>query len=179
MSRDLNHLGPEFRAKAGDLLQACQDSGYTMRPFFTLRTPFEQAKLWRQSRSSHEIDQAAKELRSGGAAFLAHCLQSVGPQNGRWVTNALPGFSWHQWGEALDCYWLLDGIAEWSTRKKVNAKNGYANYAELAQAAGLTAGGFWTSLKDWPHVQLRSQASPRGVYSLAEINSEMERRFGS
>jgi hypothetical protein len=148
-----------------------------MRPFYTLRTPFEQAELWRQSRSKQEIDEKINELRSKGAEFLAYCIESVGPQNGRHVTNAVPGFSWHQWGEAIDCFWLLDGKAEWSTRKKVNGKNGYFNYGAIARSMGLTAGGFWSSFRDWPHVQLRKESHPGRIYDLQEIDGIMEERF--
>ena len=178
MSRDLNDLIPEFKPKIEELLNLCEQSGYTMRQFFTLRTPFEQGILWRQSRSSEEVRQKISELRNSGADFLAHCIDSVGPQNGRHVTNAIPGFSWHQWGEAVDCFWLLDGNAEWSTRKKVNGMNGYVNYADKARALGLSAGGFWTSFKDWPHVQMREASNPGRIFSLQEINQHMADRFG-
>ena len=177
MSRDLDDLIPEFRSIVDELLNLCDQSGYTMRQFFTLRTPFEQGILWRQSRSTQEINEKISELQNNGADFLAHCIESVGPQNGRHVTNAIPGYSWHQWGEAVDCFWLLDGRAEWSTRKKVNGINGYKNYAELAQSLDLTAGGNWSSFKDWPHTQLRKESSPRRVFSLQEINDQMKATF--
>ena len=138
MSHDLNSLVPEFMSKVEELLNLCDQSGYTMRQFFTLRTPFEQGILWRQSRSIQEIQQKMSELQNSGADFLAHFIDTVGPQNGRHVTNAIPGLSWHQWGEAFDCFWLLDGNAEWSTRKKVDGLNGYVNYAEKAQSLELT-----------------------------------------
>ena len=179
MSRDLNTLVPEFKSKVEELLNLCDQSGYTMRQFFTLRTPFDQGKLWRQSRSIREVQQKISELTNSGADFLAHCIDSVGPQNGRPVTNAIPGFSWHQWGEVVDCFWLLDGNAEWSTRKKVDGVNGYVNYAEKAQFIGLTAGGFWSSFKDWPHVQMGKESNPRRVFSLQEIDQEMANRFGN
>lgn len=177
MSRDLNDLVPEFRTKIEELLHQCEQSGYAMRPFFTLRTPFEQGKLWRQSRSRQQVDQKILELTNNGAGFLAHCIESVGPQHGRHVTNAIPGLSWHQWGEAVDCFWLVGGDAEWSTRKIVNGKNGYVNYGSIAKSLELTAGGFWSSFKDWPHAQLRKDASPSRVFSLQQINQKMLEHF--
>ena len=122
MAADLNQLQPEFKDKVLLLLSHCQQEGYTMRPSFTLRSPFEQGKLWRQSRSSEQVSQKISELKTKGAPFLAHCIESVGSQSGSPVTNAIPGLSWHQWGEALDCFWLVDGQAEWSTTKKINGK---------------------------------------------------------
>jgi peptidoglycan LD-endopeptidase CwlK len=177
-TRDLNLLVDEFRRKVIALLDRCTARGATMRPYFTLRSPFEQARLWRQSRSREQIEAKIAELRSKSAPFLADCIERVGPQHGDPVTNAVPGLSWHQWGEAADCFWLVDGEAEWSPRKEINGLNGYQVYAEEAQAAGLTAGGLWPSFKDWPHVQLRSSSSPLQVMSLTEIDTRMKERFG-
>jgi hypothetical protein len=148
-----------------------------MRPFFTLRTAEEQARLWRQSRTGQQIEAKIRELEDGGAPYLARVIRDVGPQNGPKVTNALPGLSWHQWGEAMDCFWVVDGAAEWSARRKLDGLNGYAVYADEAEALGLTAGGHWRSFKDWPHVQLSPEANPTRRYSLAEIDAEMMRRF--
>lgn len=178
MGIDTTALTPEFSNKLAALLLACQGQGVEMRPYFGIRTPFEQAKLWRQSRTREEVNQKIAELKDKGASFLAHCLESVGPQNGPHVTNALPGLSWHQWGEAVDCVWVVAGQTEWSTAKQVNAHNGYRVYAEQAVQLGLDAGGLWKSLKDWPHVQLRRVASPSGVMSLVEIDGKMKMMFG-
>ena len=178
MSRDLNDLTPEFKLKVVELLEDCDRSGYTMQQYYTLRSPFEQGILWRQSRSSYEVQEKITELRNNGAEFLAHCIESVGPQNGRHATNAIPGLSWHQWGEAVDCYWIIEQKAEWSTRKKVNGINGYVNYASKAVSLELTAGGYWSRFKDWGHVQMREESAPWRLFTLEEINREMENRFG-
>lgn len=167
-----------MRPIARDLLAKCTARGIEMRPSQTLRDPFEQAKLWRQSRTRSQILTQIDSFRANGADFLAFCLESVGPQSGDPVTNALPGLSWHQWGEAMDCFWVVDGVAEWSTRRLVNGQNGYQVYAAEAKRLGLTAGGYFTSIKDWPHVQLGAAASPRGRFSITEIDAKMKRRFG-
>jgi hypothetical protein len=153
--------------------------GIEMRPFCTIRDPFEQARLWGQSRTKEEIAVKITRFQKAGADFLAYCLESAGPQHGRHATNALPGFSWHQWGEALDCMWIIDSKAEWSVQKKVGGLNGYRYYAEIAAGAGLTPGGLWKRFKDWPHVQLRPAGTPAKIMSIAEINAEMKKRFGS
>ena len=177
-SRDLKDLIPTFRPIAKTLLANCLARDIEMRPSQTLRDPFEQARLWRQARPLSEIRARIKAFRADGAAFLAHCLESVGPQNGSHVTNAPPGLSWHQWGEAMDCFWLVDGKAEFSTSKLISGQNGYRVYAEEAVKLGLTAGAFFKSLKDFPHVQLRPQAGPNKVFTLLEIDAEMKKRFG-
>jgi hypothetical protein len=179
MDADLGALCPDFRLKVEELLRACKGLGIIMRPFCTVRDPFEQARLWRQSRTGEEISLKIKHLEKSGAGFLAHCLDSVGPQHGRLATNALPGLSWHQWGEAMDCFWVVDGMAVWSVQKKIGGLNGYYVYADEARKMGLTAGGNWKRFKDRPHVQLSQHASPLRIMDLSEVNSVMEKRFGA
>jgi hypothetical protein len=179
MSVDVNKLIPEFRTKVLQLLDKCKTKeGIRMYPNEGLRDPFIQAKYWRQSRPSSEIQAKIAELKTQGALFLAHCIDSVGPQQGPHSTDAIPGLSWHQWGEALDCFWLVDDKAEWSTTRIVKGKNGFRVYANLAAASGLTAGGLWTKFKDWPHVQLSKASSPLDKYTLQQIDAEMRNRFG-
>jgi len=171
-------LTPPFRDKLETLLKACATEGVEMRPYFGIRTPLEQAKLWRQSRTREQINAKIAELKAAGALYLAECIDAVGPQNGEPVTNAIPGLSWHQWGEAVDAAWVVAGETEWSTQKKVGGINGYAVYAKNASAAGLDPGGLWKSLKDWPHVQFRAASSPARLYSLNEIDKVMREKFG-
>ena len=178
MAVSLNDLQPEFRVKITALLSRCKARGCEMRPYLTLRSPAEQARLWRQSRSSEEIDSQIAMLELEGAHFLARVLRSVGPQHGAPATNALPGLSWHQWGEAVDCFWVVNGQAEWSAEKRVEGRNGYQILAEEAHGLGLTSGGRWASLKDWPHIQFRTAGSPRRLMTLWEIDQTMQQRFG-
>lgn len=159
MAISLDGLDSGFCATLETTLDACAEAGVIMIPYFGRRTPFEQGKLWRQSRTLQQINAGVQKLTDHGAPFLAHCIQSVGPQHGPHVTGAMPGLSWHQWLEAMDCYWERDGEAVWST-EILGDKNGYRIFAARATAAGLTAGGYWQSLKDWPHVQKRSSSSP-------------------
>lgn len=178
MAANLEHLVPEFRLKVAELVTRCNEEGVEMRPYFTLRDPFEQARIWRQSRTIEEIQEKIAEFERGGADFLAHCVRSVGPQHGDHVTDTPPGFSWHQWGEAVDCFWVVDDQAEWSAQKLVNGINGYRVYANAAKDMQLTPGGFWTRLKDWPHAQFRSVSNPGKTMSLLQINEIMKTRFG-
>lgn len=178
MATDLDLLMPAFKPQVVTLLARCKARGYEMRPYFSIRTPFDQARLWRQSRSKEEIDKKISEFQTAGASFLVKCLVSVGPQHGDFVTNAAPGFSWHQWGEAVDCFWLVDSKAEWSSKKLINGSNGYRVYVEEAARLSLTAGGNWNSLKDWPHVQFQKANSPETVMSVTEIDKIMKTRFG-
>jgi peptidoglycan L-alanyl-D-glutamate endopeptidase CwlK len=174
----LQGLDPAFRETLKKTLAHCATRGVTMVPYFGVRTPFQQGALWRQSRSVDQVHGKIADLKEKGATFLAHCIESVGPQHGPPVTNAIPGYSWHQWGEAMDCYWLHNGEAQWSP-DVLGIKNGYRIYADQASKDGLTAGGYWQSIKDWPHVQQRAAGSPVDAgYSLLEIDARMKEHFG-
>lgn len=178
MAADLDRLVPDMKPLVLRLVARCQERGVEMRPNNGLRDPFEQARLWRQSRTTEEIQAKIAEFERAGAVFLTHCLRSVGPQHGAHVTDTPPGFSWHQWGEALDCFWVVEGKAEWSTQKLVNGVNGYRVFADEAEGVDLTAGGHWKRFKDWPHVQLREASNVGTVMSVLEIDSAMKARFG-
>lgn len=179
MAANLEKLQADLKEKVKHLIEHCRNRGIEMRPYNGLRDPFVQARLWRQSRSIEEITKAIALLESKKAPFLANCLKLVGAQYGDHVTDAMPGFSWHQWGEAVDCFWIVAGKAEWSTKKLVNGLNGYKVYAEEAKALNLTAGGLWTNFKDWPHIQLRKADSALSIMSYQEIDDEMKAKFGA
>lgn len=171
MSRDLELLVPEFRNLAKQVIKNTGDRGYEVRPFFTERSVYTQAKLWRQSRTTMEVRKAADRLIHEQAEFLAKVLIEVGAQHGRWATNALPGQSWHNWGEALDCFVAgEDGRAVWT------AKNaGYLVYAEEAKKLGLVSG-YWWKRKDAVHIQFRSEGV-RASKTWPEINESMMERY--
>lgn len=176
MAANLDLLNSQLKTKVITLVARCHQRGFEMRPNNGLRDPFEQAKLWRQSRSIEEITNKINELKAQSTIFLAEYLSLVGPQHGE-RNQRTPRFSWHQWGEALDCFWLLDGKSEWSTKKLVDGQNAYHVYADEAESLGLTAGGHWKKFKDWPHVQFRPEIAPvqrsRSLRSMPSWKSDL------
>lgn len=92
MAVDLTELVPEFRDAVETLIGNCAGRGIEVRPHSAVRTPFDQARLWRQSRTLEEIEEKIAAFRAAGAEFLAFCLESIGPQHGDPVTNAPRGF---------------------------------------------------------------------------------------
>ena len=70
------------------------------------------------------------------------------------VTHAGPGQSYHQFGLAADCAFLIDGRIVISERDP-RAASAYAAYGSVAQSLRLTWGGAWRSLKDLGHVELQ------------------------
>ena len=171
-SRDPDLLVPEFRGKFLHVLEICKDKGVIFVPYFTLRSPKRQGELWCQSRSPDQISQASYTLIKSGASYLAGFLFPSLGNKGRWATNALPGNSWHQWGEAGDCYLLVNGVAVWDA-----SDPGYEIYAQAAIEVGLTPGKYW-SKPDTDHIQLRSAPSPLDTgLTWATIDRMMQQRF--
>jgi peptidoglycan L-alanyl-D-glutamate endopeptidase CwlK len=175
-------LVPAFRQNCLRLLEKCEEKGVTMYPNELIRSPQTQARLWCRGRSPATILQGITSLEMDGASFLASCLQRAAAANNssgaKIVTNALPGLSWHQWGEAMDCCWLVDGRPEWNTCILKEGGNGYVVYGEEATKLGLDAGYLWAS-KDAAHVQYRKDASPLAVFTMREIDREMKARYGT
>lgn len=176
----LDTLDEAFAADYRRLLVDCREQGKPMRAYYAIRSPTVQARLWRQSRSRKEIDAGVEWIRGAGAPTIAYLIQSVGPQYGRWATNAAPGNSWHQWALAGDAYALVDGAVSWDTIPGQVGGAGdahYRYYAERAVELGLTPLG--PSIGDWCHVQARPESAPSRLYSWSQIDAEMRRRFDS
>lgn len=150
------------------LLNICQSQGYTMVPVSGYRSLEEQAKLWRQSRKTSEIKTKIKELRDNSCSFLADIIESVGPCIGPWATNSIPGYSWHNWSQAVDFEWKQEG--------KINGDGDAMAYKVLADEAiklGLTSGYYFSSHKDAGHIQLPDKEVSHS-YTLQEVNNYFE-----
>lgn len=179
MPADILLLNDPFRSNYRQLLEDCHVNATPMVPFFTLRGPAPQARLWRQSRSRLEVQTGIDWLRAAGAPMLAKVIETVGPQFGRWATNAAPGNSWHQWREGVDAYAEVRGRISWDTVPGQVGGPGdayYRFYADRALALGLTPMG--PAIGDWVHVQARPESAPSRLFSWPEIDAEMRRRFG-
>jgi peptidoglycan LD-endopeptidase CwlK len=168
-NRSLDDLVPAFRPLAFDLLDRCKARGVTMVAFSTLRTPAEQARLWASSRTAAQIEAAAEMLRQDGAEYLGLTLLTQRPlalSVKAESTRALPGDSWHQWGQAMDCYHDDTGAARWDGP-------GYDVYHDEAVKVGLT-------LISWErvHVQLPTSSAPTRSQSWHDIDAAMIARFG-
>lgn len=174
MFRHISDLTKEFGDKVEKVLYACKVQNIELRPFKTLISPYVQAQEWVQSRTLADIEEQMYQLRVNGAPFLAHCIDVAVPNLGKPLTDTLPGLSWHQWGEALDCVWIVEEKTIWSPRKRVNGENGYQILAQIASENSVFCG--FPSKPE--HLQAREVASPLDIYSLTEIDREMQKRFG-
>nr|WP_154122369.1 M15 family metallopeptidase [Paenibacillus monticola] len=78
------------------------------------------------------------------------------------VTNAKGGYSYHNFGVAIDFALLLpDGGVSWDTKRDGDG-DGIADWDEVvadAKRLGWEWGGDWTSFKDMPHLQMTFKLS--------------------
>ncbi len=168
-------LDPEFADTLSVLLAKCRAAGLDFRISQGLRTPQKQAEYycsWRQ-RTPADIDTAARKMERDGAPWLASVLRSYRniPRQPNWLTSALPGAGWHQWGLAADCYCYRNGHMVENGSDPV-----YKFYAEEATKLGLTAGYYFTH-QDSGHVQGPSAAAATSVYTWSYIDGVMKERF--
>ena len=173
-SRNLNDLIPKVKKKALIVQQACKEgAGFDLLIYCTLRTLEEQAQLFRQSRSRPEIDRKIDSFRSRGFGFLADIIESVGPCYGKHVTNAAPGESWHNYGEAWDAVPLVGGKPVWNY---LEAKQYWDAYGEAVRQAGMHWAGDWTTFREYPHAQLHTGGSPLRVWEPDVIQQALLKR---
>jgi len=156
--RVLQGLRADFQLRVEETLRIARQSDVDMLAYCGVRTPEEQARLYRRSRTTAEIEAKMQSLRDRGYPRLADIVREVGPQYGRLgahVTAAAPGESWHQFGLAVDCVPLQGGKALWSTEEPE-----WKIYGEAASYVGLRWAGMWTTFPEYPHIQRYPEASP-------------------
>ena len=164
-----SRIDEEFRSTAYKALQELKSMGYTFVPYCGIRTPLEQAKEWRKGRSTWTINRRVNKLRKQGCDYLADCIVQVGPQHGKKSTGAIPGLSWHQYGGAMDCYYLKNNKIDW------NDISAYKIYRKICKKHGLHR----AFVSDWVHVQVSKLSGPHKVFSMKQINDLMIQKFGA
>ena len=131
----LDGLCPRFAARCRAIERRASARNVPIRWTSGLRTWDEQAALYRIGRDETGRDPA------------------------RIVTNAPPGFSWHNYGLAADFVLLRpDGSGvEWSGLADLDGDRiiDWQEVGEAAEAEGCEWGGRWPKLLDLPHVQSR------------------------
>lgn len=149
MAASLQVLRPDFRVAVERMRNLAETRGCTLLIYDTLRPLDVQARYYRQSRSWSEISRKIGEYRGRGLDIFADVLERVGPQHGRWATNAGPAESWHNYGLAFDACPLVDGACVWDEDDPL-----WNVYAECVREVGLSWGGDWGKRRrDMPHTQ--------------------------
>jgi len=115
-------LIPAAQAKAREWLLKCLEAGINVKIICGTRTYQEQAVLYAKGRTTK------------------------GPK----VTNARPGYSWHNFGVAWD-FVVFDAKGQPQWESPLMAKCG-----RIAESLGLEWGGGWKGFQDTPHIQLKT-----------------------
>lgn len=181
VSSEITLLVPEFRQKLIAVVAACKSRNIEIAVIRTIISPREQASLWKQGRTPVEAELKRLALQNAGASYLADCLAKSQAKATNLVTDELPGYSWHQWGEAATCVWVDSARKlQWShthTDYK-GGINGLGIMVEEAIKLGLTSGNTFPGMENsWTHLQLRQEKSPLDVYTIQDIDAEMRKRF--
>ena len=119
-SRSLDELIPQAKERVEKFLELCKANDIDLLVTSTFRDFDSQTALYNQGRTTE----------------------------GKIVTNAKAGDSWHNWRCAVDVVPLVNGKAMWDTSNPVWAKVG-----ELGKEAGLEWAGEWKSFKELAHFQ--------------------------
>jgi peptidoglycan L-alanyl-D-glutamate endopeptidase CwlK len=119
-SRSLDELIPQAKERVEKFLELCKANDIDLLVTSTFRDFDSQTALYNQGRTTE----------------------------GKIVTNAKAGDSWHNWRCAVDVVPLVNGKAMWDTSNPVWAKVG-----ELGKEAGLEWAGEWKSFKEFAHFQ--------------------------
>lgn len=119
-SRDLNELLPEVKTRVEKFIQSCKDKNIDILVTSTYRDMESQAALYAQGRTTE----------------------------GKIVTNAGPGDSYHNWRCAVDVVPLINGKPDWDGSHPV-----WATIGELGEQAGLEWAGKWIHFKELAHFQ--------------------------
>lgn len=130
MSRLISDLHPSIRCKCEVFMQLCTSAGLRVLITQTYRTAAEQQALYDQGRTAP----------------------------GKIVTNAPPGYSWHEFGRAFDiCFLTENGKATWA--------GPWEQVGEIGERLEMEWGGRWKK-PDRPHFQ------DTGGMTLAQARAE-------
>ena len=132
--KNLATLVPNARRKARAWLRKCREAGINVKIICGTRTYEEQAALYAKGRTA----------------------------SGKKVTNARPGYSWHNFGVAWD-FVVFDAKGQPVWDSPLMDRCG-----EIGEELGLEWGGSWKRFVDKPHLQLKM-----GI-SLAEARQRMK-----
>lgn len=170
--RDIHALVSRAVLAALEMKRLAEHLDLELLSLDTVRTCEEQAILFRVSRTRAQITQKMQSYEDRGVPFLAQILEDVGPQGssddlGKHVTNAGPGESWHQYGEAFDMVPLVHNKPLWTyKRNELDHTALWNKYGACVKHVGLTWGGDWGW--DSPHAQLRAAKNPFNVLKTPE-----------
>jgi peptidoglycan L-alanyl-D-glutamate endopeptidase CwlK len=119
-SRNLDDLLPQVKIKVEQFIQACKDKGIDILVTSTYRDMESQDALYEQGRTTQ----------------------------GRIVTNARGGDSYHNWRCAVDVVPIIGGKPDWDGSHPT-----WQQIGEIGEECGLEWAGRWKSFRELAHFQ--------------------------
>lgn len=145
-SRKIDTLHPAFQPLVRGWLDDCEAHGYPVLVVATMRDLATSEAYYAQGRKHPD------EVNRLRAVAKLGLLKPPFPVTNIVITNAMPGYSWHNYGLAVDFAPIVDGKPDWKWDPS-DPKDHYDEIADLAAARGMTWGGGWRTFKDAPHVE--------------------------
>lgn len=118
-SRNISELHPKVAHLCHEFIAKCRDAGIDVLITSTYRDLESQAAIYEQGRTK------------------------AGPR----VTNAKPGYSFHNWRVAFDFVPIVNGKADW------NNTITFRRCGEIAESIGLEWAGRWRTFPELAHCQ--------------------------
>ena len=164
-------LNPDFRNALFDWVEELKKKNLYVQIKDTYISPLEQAKLWKSGHSDSDIDQKIEWLKRNKCECIAEMLADAYASVGPFVTNLLPGCSWHNWGKA----------ATYNLRKTIEDRVFSIHNTEfkvavrLAQKCGLFTGCqlLPTRLRD-DVIQMHQDTFPINSLTIQRINAKVK-----
>lgn len=146
--QNIAKLHPLVQNLAWQFIEACNAKNICVLIYSTLRSYDEQQKLWQQGRDEN------------------------GNKIGKTVTNAKPGYSWHNFGLAWDCVVVKNGKADWSQEsyKKIGP---IGQQLGMAWGANQKHGGNYKTINDMPHFEYHPNLTLKEARQRFEQNEDV------
>jgi len=118
-SRDINELHPKVKKLCQDFIEACKAKGITIKIISTYRDNSYQQAIYNVGRT----------------------------KPGKRITDAKPGYSFHNYRLAFDFLPTRNGVYDW------NDVHLFEECGKIGESLGLVWGGNFKKLKDLDHLQ--------------------------
>lgn len=152
-----------------------EEEGILVVPTCGLRTPWEQARLWKGQHSQEDIDRLIC-FRKEQMPFIVGLIEEVDAQAApekdpriSWlfpIQYEFPGFSMSQWGLAMDFV-----IVTTDSNDIIDKAMLYDKFRDIAEQFLLT-------VKPWGYVELTKPANILRSMSYVEIDRRCRERWG-
>lgn len=118
-SRNIDELLPPVAARCRQFVRRCADAGIDVLITSTYRDHESQQAIYARGRTAP----------------------------GRKITNARPGYSYHNWRVAFDFAPIVDGKIDWSDLET------FKKCGEIGESCGLEWAGRWKRFREYAHLQ--------------------------